>query len=255
MKYFENIKNNIDFFIREHLNFSRKNYTETPEDKVGLFASQKALEKEKTLFEKYDLAFLKTNTTRLNYLENLYVLDILDQNIKIEQKNNLKILDLGCKNWAYAKGEYFFFKKYSPQITLDGIELDTNRLYTNFYSRGEVAKFNKKPLECTNYIKGDFLNHNEKYDFILWFLPFIFENPHLKWGLPFKYFQPQKMLAHAFQSLNPDGEILIVNQGEVEFEAQKKLCEELKISYSELGELKNEFLSFPHKMFGIKIKN
>jgi len=122
-----NLKNNFDFFVRTHFSFSRKNYVEKNESKEGLCE----IEREKILYEKYDLEYLKNNSTMQNYLENLYTLDLLDRYFtphlnplpKGERKNNKKnyelgegesqtILDIGCKNWAYVKSEYAFFKKY-----------------------------------------------------------------------------------------------------------------------------------------------
>ena len=63
------------------------------------------------------------------------------------------------------------------------------------------------------YIAGDLLKHNQKYDYIIWYLPFITEYPLIKWGLPLKYFKPLKMLEHAYHLLNKNGELLIINQG------------------------------------------
>lgn len=260
MKYFlQNPKNNIDFFLRQRLAFSRKNYFEKNESQEGLFEDE-AAEREKFLLEKYDLESLKSNSTRQNYLENLYLLDILDKFFPHDHSlftihhsqsshlsplaSHLKVLDIGCKNWSYAKGEYAFFKKYCNNLKLDGIELDTNRLYSNFYSRKEVAKFYTKGLENANYIEGDFLNHNGEYDYMIWILPFVVEEPLLKWGLPLKYFKPEKMLKKAYDSLKNGGNMLIFNQGEVEHKAQIKLCEKLDIPYTTFGEVKSDFLHY-----------
>lgn len=252
---FQNLKNNIDFFLRQHLNISRKNYVAENEPKDGLFDEKELIERENTLFEKFDLDYLKSNSTRQNYLENLYTIDLLDKYFNVDYQDDLSILDIGCKNWFYAKGEYFFFKKHCKNLILDGIELDTNRLYTNFYTRSEVARFNIKDLKNTNYIAGNFLEYDQKYDCIIWILPFVVENPLIKWGLPKKYFQPEKMLTHAFNSLNKNGEIFIINQGEVEYEAQKELCKKLNIQYTPLGKVESEFLQYEISRYSILIKN
>lgn len=259
MKYLENLKNNIDFFLRQRLNFSRKNYSEENENKEVLFEVEIA-EREKFLLEKYNLESLKENSTIQNYRENLYIIDVLDKyftqihlpfTINHSQSSHvspltphLKILDVGCKNWTYAKGEYAFFKKHCENLQLDGIELDANRLYSNFYSRKEVAKFYTKGLENVNYIEGDFLKHNGQYDFIIWILPFVVENPLIKWGLPLRYFKPVEMLKKAYESLKEGGSMLIFNQGQVEHEAQIELCKKLKIKYTTFGEVKSDFLTY-----------
>ena len=237
---------------------SRKNYLERNEDKEGLFAAQKALERDKYLVETFNLNSLKSNSTRINYLENLYTIDLLDRHLDIDFKDQVSVLDIGCKNWFYAKGEYFFFKKYCNSLKLDGVELDSRRLYTNLYSRGEVAKFHIKDLKNTNYLSKDFLNHSEKYDYIVWILPFVFDSPLLKWGLPQKYFKPEKMLSHAYESLNEGGKIFIINQGEAEYEAQKELCEKLNIKYDDIGKIESDFLDFNYSRYSrylIVIKN
>lgn len=256
--FFQNIKNNIDFFLRQHLSLSRKNYFEKPESKEGLFKTAETSDREKQLCEKYDLGYLKSHSTRQNYLENLYTIDLLDKHLKADFKEALSVLDIGCKNWFYAKAEHFFFKKYCNNLTLDGIEIDPNRLYTNLYSRKEVAKFHIKNLPNTNFIENNFLNHNEKYDFIIWILPFVVEYPHLKWGLPHKCFQPEKILLHAYNSLNTDnknGKIFIINQGEVEYETQKSLCQKLEIPYIELGKIQSDFLNDEISRYALIIKN
>lgn len=261
MKYFENIKNNIDFFIRKRLSFSRKNYFELNEDKEGLFEGfqnpQKALEREKFLYEKYELEFLKSNSTKQNYLENFYIIDILDKyftsrftlHASPENPSPLQLftpsaLDIGCKNWFYAKGEWAFFKKHYDILSLEGIELDANRLYSNFYSRKEAARFYIKGLENTKYIEGDFLKHNKTYDYMVWILPFVVENPLLKWGLPLRYFKPEEMLKKAYDLLKNGGSMLILNQGQVEHDIQVMLCEKLNIPYTTYGEVKSDFLNY-----------
>lgn len=271
MKFLLNdLKNKFDFSLRRKFNFSRKNYDEKNEDKNGLFKDDS---REKCLVEKYGLDWLKNNSTRLNYSENLYILDLLDRfllspltltlspegqgdkaPLRGAAKPPSKILDIGCKNWFYAKGEYFFFKKHCDAFKLNGIELDSNRLYTNFFSRAEVAKFHIKDLENTNYIEDDFLNHNEKYDYIIWILPFVFEYPHLKWGLPLSYFKPEVMLKHAYESLNEGGQIFIINQGEAEFEYQQKLCEKLKLTFNTIGKVESEFIKYKIERYLTKIK-
>ncbi len=242
--FFQNLKNEIDFFIRRRAKISRRNFCPPNEPKEEIF--------DKDLFEKYGLEDFKNNSTRQNYLENLYLLDLFDKYLKVEFKPEIRVLDIGCKNWSICKAEYFFFKKHCKKVILRGIELDSNRLYNNFYSRFEVAKYYTKGIEA-DYIEGDFLQYEEKYDYMIWVLPFVFERPLLKWGLPQKYFKPEEMLSHALEHLNDGGKIFIINQGEEEFEAQKRLCEKLNIKYNSYGQIQSEFLQYKHKMFLIEV--
>ncbi|MBR2068367.1 MAG: hypothetical protein IJ877_01265 [Candidatus Gastranaerophilales bacterium] len=221
MKYiFENFKNIFDFSFRNRLPFSLKNY-----------------------FEKESLT---------NILRNIYYFQTFDKYFKAENKK-ISILDIGSKNWEYVKAQYYFFKTYSKDFVLNGIELDYNRLNTNFYSRYEIAKFYTKNLENTNYIKGDFLEHNQKYDYIIWILPFVSKYPLIKWGLPLKYFKPLEMLSHAMYLLNSKGQMLIVNQGKKEYSIQKELNEKLNLKAEYFGEIEDKFNLFKNKRYICKI--
>lgn len=222
---FENLKNTIDFFLRSKTRFSRKNFTE---------CSNEALER--------------------NNLENNYTLDVLEQFFSKSEKKHLRVLDIGSKNWFYVKGEHSFFKSFCEDFILNGVELDAYRLYSNFYSRYETAMFYKKGLENTNYIADDLLNLNNQYDYIIWFLPFVIKEPHVMWGLPDKYFCPKKLLEHAYSLLEKNGQMLIINQGEVEAQVQKQLLDESGIKYEEKGIVKSEFLQYKNNRYAFLIQ-
>lgn len=255
MKYFfSNIKNIFDFYLRQKIKFSRRNYYVENEPKEGMFKTPEKISQEQFLYEKYNLDFLKNNSTQENYSANLYMLDVLDKNIQTEFKPEISVLDIGAKNWFYVKGEYFFFKKFTEKLSLDGIELDSHRLYWNFYSRAEVAKFYISGLDSANYISGDLLEHNKKYDFILWFLPFVKKYPLIKWGLPLGYFKPLEMLKHAYGLLNEGGQMMIVNQEKEEFLEQQWLCEQAEICFEPLGEIKSVFSKYELKRYALLIK-
>ena len=102
------------------------------------------------------------------------------------------------------------------------------------------------------------MKHHQKYDYIIWILPFITEYPLVRWGLPLKYFKPEEMLIHAYNLLNPNGELLIINQGQEEYLIQQNLINST-ISNSEylpLGEVEDYFNLFKNKRFSSKlIKN
>ena len=250
MIFFENIKNSIDFWLRKRIKISRGNYSPKNEPKAEIFDNL-AKEKEEKFLLKYNLAHLRENSTKVNYLENLYTIDLLENFLNPLPSKNLKILDIGSKNWSYAQGEYHFFKynNFEKEIYLDGIELDANRLYLDLCSRFDYAQYYIKNLINARYIAGNFLNHRENYDYIVWVLPFVTTLPLLKWGLPLKHFQPEEMLKHAYNNLLPDGKILIVNQGEEEYKIQQKLCESLKIPYFGKGLFKSVFMDFQPERF------
>jgi len=246
--FFNDIKNNIDFFLRNKLIISRKNYFEKSENKANVFKNEIQIKTFEKLKNTYNLELLN-NTTIQNYLENLYFINLFDNIFSKEYKENISILDIGSKNWSYVKSEYIFFKNYSNNFKLNGIELDAYRLCTNLYSRYEIAKFHIQNLENTNYIVDDFLNHQQKYDFIIWILPFITQYPLVKWGLPLKYFKPEKMLLHAFNLLNKDGKLLIINQNKKEYEIQKQLNEQLNLKTKYFDEIDDIFNVFKNKRY------
>lgn len=247
-----------------------------------------AEEKEKLYLEKYHLQGLKDNSTCRNYLENLAVIELLEscflspppypppqgggrdsqrgglcpppevspklqqyESTYYDKKNPLKILDIGSKNWFYASGEWSFFKYGGEEreIFLDGIEIDAFRVYSDFHTRYDYAQFYIKNLPNTSYLAKDFLKHQEKYDFIIWFFPFVTEFPLLEWGLPLSKFKPAEMLKHASECLNKNGKILIVNQDEAEYEIQEELIRNLNLSYEKMGEFKNSFVEFERKRY------
>jgi len=222
---FEEIRNNIDFFIRNKTRFSRKNF----------------IEKNELLLER-------------NKKENLYTYQVLDDYFNKNFKEKISVLDIGSKNWFYAEGEYKYFKSFCKNFELDGIEIDAFRLYSNLYSRYEVAQYHIKNLENTNYIVGNLINLEKHYDYIIWFLPFVIPAPHILWGLPKRLFYPEKLLKHAYKLLNPDGQMLIINQGIYETEEQKKLLDKLNIPYEELGKITNKFFEYKNQRFGYLIK-
>lgn len=222
---FSDFKNRFDFFLRNLTKFSRKNYKET----------------DKNLIE-------------TNLAQNLYTKDILEKCFKKNSKNNLRILDIGCKNWFYAKGEYDFFNSFCENFTLEGVEIDPYRLYSNFYSRFEVAKYYIKGLKNTKYICGDLLDLEQKYDYIIWILPFVTVEPLIYWGLPQKFFNPKKLLEHACSLLGENGQILIINQGENEAQIQKQMFREMNVKFLDLGEIESEYFQYKNKRFGFLIE-
>ena len=213
------LKNKIDYYLRTLTKFSRKNYFEDLELKQAI---------------------------------NNYTFDVLSKALKPVSQDNLRVLDIGSKNWEYAKGEYNFFKQFCNNLNLDGVEIDAYRLYSNFYSRYEVAKFYIKDLDGAEYYADNLLNINKKYDYIVWFLPFVTKYPHKRWGLPENMFMPEKLLAHAYKILKK--EMLIINQSEEEAKIQQQLLESQNIPYKPLGVIKSNFYEFKNQRYGFVVK-
>ena len=73
-----------------------------------------------------------------------------------------------------------------------------------------------KDFNNAKYIPDNLLNLKDKYDYIIWILPFVLVEPLTAWGLPKKFFCPEKLLKHAYSLLNQNGQMLILNQKEIE---------------------------------------
>ena len=222
---FDDLRNSFDFFVKNKIRFSRKNFVEKNPQRI-----------------------------ERNRFENLYTKNFLEKFIEKRELHSAKILDIGCKNWFYARGEYDFFKSFCKTITLDGVEIDAHRLYSNFYSRYETSKYYTKGLENVHYIVGNLLDVRGEYDFIVWSLPFVSIYPHMSWGLPKKYFMPEKLLMHAFSLLNDNGQMLIINQGEAEAEIQRDLFRKLDIKFEEKGLVPNEYVQYAHNRYAFLVK-
>ena len=61
------------------------------------------------------------------------------------------------------------------------------------------------------------------------------------------------MLAHAYNLLHNKGELLILNQGEEEYDIQKKMNEKLGVKSNYLGEIEDDLNIFGNKRFCSKI--
>lgn len=239
----DNIRNSFDFFIRNKLRFSRKNYTEHNEEK-GVLSDLEG--KEGYLLKKYDFYDYKRNSTKVNYYQNLNILDFLDRYLSIPYSDSIKVLDVGSKNWFYVPAEYKYFKKYCKKLYMDGVELDAYRLYSNFYSRYEVAKYYTKNYKGANYIPDDVMNITQKYDYIIWILPFVTKYPLQRWGLPDKFFNPNSLFEHVYSLLEDSGKMVIINQGVEEFQIQKNIAGD-RITFSE--ELECPFYEYDNRRF------
>ena len=140
--------------------------------------------------------------------------------------------------------------------TVEKIDVDANLYRTIFpvymvISSAEATS-NNACLDGVNYYPDDLLNIGGKYDYIVWLLPFVTPYPLKRWGLPERYFMPERLLKHAYELL--EGEMFIVNQGEEEAEIQRALLEKLKIPYEFLGTISSKALEFKNLRYGYIIK-
>ena len=214
------------------------------------------------------LAERQTAMSAQRFLENLAYLEWLDEARKAQpdwfpvvsaDSDSLKWLDVGAKNWAYIDALCAFAGQLSSEpLIIEGIELDPHRRYADFTTRQQAARAASKPYPNAQYHGGNVLDWQGQADLITHFLPFVYKDPHLAWGLPLKHFQPERVLRHLLNALTPGGVMLIVNQGEAEAEAQQALLDDVALNepilVKALGQLPAHFIEYRYPRFGWLIK-
>jgi hypothetical protein len=205
-------------------------YTHT-RDNAADWATEEA-----RLIKTYQLEAFRHHCQEIRYIDTLNHLQFLElyfrqQSLPEKENTPLRWLDVGAKNWLYVKAiDAFLTKALSSQTAergheIVGIEIDPNRLYVDGHTRKGHALSYIQNTPHINYIAGDAMQHHERYDVISSFLPFIVPEPCLNWGLPLNKLQPQAMLSHLTDLLNPNGVLLIMNQDDDEDAVQAELLE------------------------------
>jgi SAM-dependent methyltransferase len=239
---FANFINELGFGWRNLLRWKRRAFKEPSEGKNDLWQGRdqrEALErKEARMIEQYSLKGFHEKSSRLRYVETLSYLDFIEQLLPPEQGDSshsvCRWLDVGVKNWAYVDALYGVLKRRYGEFFLTGIEIDPYRIYSDLYSRWDYAQTYIRELSNTCYLVGDVMEHQEQYDIISSFLPFVFIEPCLSWGLPKRLFIPEDYLRHLIELLKPGGLLLIINQGEDESMEQERLFKFLHSDYPSL---------------------
>lgn len=203
-------------------------------------------EKEQRLEElksKYHLFTWEHVCSKTEWVENLYLLDICD--LYVGHIHTEISLDIGSKNWSYLPALTTFTK-----TPWHGVELDAYRRYWNLSTRKTYAEYMMKICDRCQYFPASLTEIQGQYSFIIWLLPFIKQEPLRYWGLPDRFFEPEKLLHHAWQLLVPGGKLFIVNQGQEETDIQRKLFEIQNIDAQYLGEITSLFNPYKQSRFG-----
>ncbi len=224
-----------------------------PDAQAGALAQRYIAEyRLESLFEKAERTRKLETLAFLEWLERFHAEEPL---IPAEVPECLGWLDVGARNWSYVEALYRFAERHAgPAFRLDGVELDAGRRYRNLRSRGQAAAYYIRQLPNARYHAGDVMRWQEPAHVITHFLPFVFEDPLLAWGLPLAYFRPAQMLAHLLGRLAPGGVMLLLNQGEAETEAQGRLLAEVAdragIRYKQTGMLPDTFRQYRYARYG-----
>lgn len=261
--------NRLHFALRNFLSWTPGHYRETP---AGPSCWQgfdpKDMAQAQALLSRYSLDTLPNRAARARVLETLTYLDWLDRMSQTcpgwfaalaqhseSPEYTFRWLDVGAKNWAYGEAlSSFITQRIGLDFHLDGLELDPHRRYINGHTRGQAARKFMAAVPQAAYHEGDIRHWRQSTTVASLFLPFVFEEPHLAWGLPLDYFDPPAMLAHVLALLQPGGLLIIVNQGEAEAEAQERLLRQAQntcpLEIQALGPLAAPFMQYRYPRFG-----
>ncbi len=242
------LRNRVDFTLRQCIGWRRPGLKFKNQSKDGLFLQLSEALRQKTetraaaLEKKYDLEDLRENSTADNYLENLYYLDMLEKALDASGRQlpgEVLAADIGCSSWFYVRALAALLRRWGcpteRNMNLEGYEADPYRVYADFHSRMDHAAAHSQGLQGVVYRPRPFTRQPERYDLIIMLFPFVFIDDALRWGLPAGLFHPEALLAGAVASLKPGGLLVVFNQGEKEHARQRQMLEQacltLRASY------------------------
>jgi hypothetical protein len=243
--FIQNLRNSIDYPLRQVFHLQRPGLRFKNENKERMFSELTNLQRVNAeaistrLRRQYNLQKLYLDSTLVNYQENLFYLEMLERALSKANPTLPQVIhtaDIGCSSWFYVQSLYALLQWWQNldgrKVFLTGYEIDAYRLYADFHSRYDHAIANIRDLTGVHYIPEGFKRRPEHFHLITMLFPFIFPQDHLTWGLPHAYFRPEKLLADAYNSLVKPGVLVIVNQGEREHQAQLDLLQSAGISYT-----------------------
>ena len=200
------------------------------------------------LGEGYDLSRWPALLSTPELRENLYLLDLLDRYLGRASGNpGGGGLDVGSKNGATLPALATFFP-----AGWDLVELDAHRRYWDLSTRRAHGERMARAYPSSRFYADSVTSLFGTYRLVTWVLPFVRPRPLEAWGLPRRFFQPAALLAHVLSRVAPGGTLFVVNQGEVECEAQQALFAEAKVAAEPLGRLFGALCPFERPRYGFR---
>ena len=211
--------NAFSFWLRTTWRWSRGMPELEHEPKADLYAylhewRPAAEQRAAALHDRYQLAPLAQCSTAPLYRKNLYLLDILEQAsaglpLPAIAGDVVSALDVGAQDWYYV----FALERWLHQVNhcpvfLKGLEVDGHARYSNLHTRREYALAYAAQTGNPHvvYEVGDFLRSREVgYDFVFLCYPLLIRYQVLLWGLPLRFFAPQRFVDQAVTALQPGG--------------------------------------------------
>ncbi|MBM4374714.1 MAG: hypothetical protein FJ095_06490 [Deltaproteobacteria bacterium] len=231
--------NTLRFGARARLGVRRGPPALADEPKDTLFdyldaaGARRADARERELRGRYELERLRTASTRLDYRENLYVLEALERALEggrapRRADGPLRVVDVGSKNFAYAFALERYFRRASggpPKLL--GVEVDGHVVYRDWRARCDYAEAYARQTgnEQVRYRVADFcaLEAAEPFDVVTMFFPFVTRHALVRWGLPARFFAPARLFAKA-AALCPSGPVVIASHTEEERDEAVRLA-------------------------------
>jgi hypothetical protein len=239
------LRNFLDYAIRQNVHFHSKQVSRstTNQDDILLSFPLEAREYARNqidlLNSQYHFENFSSAHSADETKENYFYLTMLNEAFNqtgCEFPEILTAADIGPSSWFYVHAltaTLTWHKSSTPRtVHLTGYEVDAYRIFSDFHTRKDHAMGNMQGLQNVKYIDHGFSVQPETFDVITLFFPFVFVKDHLQWGLPGNLFDPASLMKAAWNSLRPDGLILIVNQGIDEHRAELKLLRSLNIPVS-----------------------
>jgi len=235
MSIFHVVRNWMDYPLRSQLRWSRKGLQFKNESKKGLYEDlpdtlrMQAMRLEARFRKKYHLNPYYHSSRKIHYQEAVYYLHMLESTLEAASADlpqDVCAVDIGASHWFYVQVLYSLLAWWNTpeprNVTLDGYEVDAYRLYADLYSRYDHAQAHIDGLPGVSYHPEAF-TPDSKNHLALMLFPFITRKEHLRWGLPARMYDPQRLLMDVYNSLRPGGLLILSNQGVEERDIQHDL--------------------------------
>ncbi len=257
------LRNAIDYPLRQWIRWRRGGFAPLVGDSMdGLFEHLPAPRRQSAeklaarLREQYQLAEFERSASATNYRENLFYLHMLETALGragVPVPDPLLAADIGPSHWFYVQALHALLRWWQAPagraVQLEGYEADPYRVYADLRSRYDHAIGHVRGLTGVSYLPRAFSAQPARFPLLFMLFPFVFEPDHLAWGLPGKLFRPDDLLRAAWDSLQPGGILIIVNQGPEEHARQRERLRAAGIEPVAAYQQDDLFYSYPYKRF------
>jgi hypothetical protein len=123
----------------------------------------------------------------------------------------LRIADIGAKNFFAAPALDRFFRSRDRNPEIHGIEIDAFRRYRDGWTRRDYGELYAGRIPRGFFHATDFRRWGEDLDLALLLNPFVTPEALIGWGLPLSLFDPESLFRRAAHLLRPRSGCLLVS--------------------------------------------